>query len=167
MHEEHAIEEYSKLSGNRVKPAGLFLFPCGFLGSTPDGIMERNASQEGNCGALEVKCPWKYRNATISEIIEAELKGKESVKSFYLTKEGSLNPAHNYWHQVQAEIAALDVSWIHFDVWTTKDIKIVEVETCSCWIENNLPKLKDFYLNELDVIVLSELLTILDEKHLF
>ncbi len=72
MHKEHAIKEYTKLTGNAVKPAGLFLFPCGFLGSTPDGIFDSNSSSNGNFGALEIKCPWKHRNATISEMIEAE-----------------------------------------------------------------------------------------------
>ena len=146
MHEEHAIKKYAELTGNNVTPCGLFLFPCGFLGSTPDGIVQSRTS--GN-GILEVKCPWKHRNATISEMMEMELKCKESLKGFFLTKEGSLNPEHNYWHQVQAEMFAADVNWGHFVVWTTMDLKVVEVTRCSSWMQNCIPKLKEFYLNEL------------------
>ena len=146
MHEEHAIKEYSKVTGNSVTPCGLFLFPCGFLGSTPDGIVQ---SRTFGKGVLEVKCPWKHRNATILEMVEVELKGKESVKGFFLTKEGSLNPEHNYWHQVQAEMVAADLTWCHFVVWTTKEMKVVEVQRCNSWMQKCLPKLKAFYLNEL------------------
>ena len=36
MHEGKAIQDYIKLTGNTVKPVGLVLLPCGFLGCSPD-----------------------------------------------------------------------------------------------------------------------------------
>jgi hypothetical protein len=138
-----------KATGNTVQNAGLYLFPCGYLGSTPDGIITSTSSELPGKGVLEVKCPWKHRNATINEMVQAELNDKESKKGFYLTKTLSLNNQHNYWHQVQAEMAATKTIWAHFVIWTTKDLKIILVKKNQEWMEQNLPKLKYFYLNEL------------------
>ena len=85
MHEAQAIQEYMEKTGNMAKPAGLHLFPCGFLGSSSDGIIEC-ASPQCDPGVLDSKCPWKYRNSTINEIIDTELNGKEEKERFYLTK---------------------------------------------------------------------------------
>jgi len=148
MHEAQAIQEYMEKTGNMVKPAGLHLFPCGFLGSSPDGIIEC-ASPQCDPGVLEIKCPWKYRNSTINEIIDTELNGKEEKDSFYLTKFIKMQKNHNYWHQVQAEIVAVNVSWAHFVIWTTKDIGIVRVERDLDWEKVSLPILEHFYINEL------------------
>lgn len=147
MHEELATNQYMETTGNIVENAGLFLFPCGYLGSTPDGIV----TSPSHCGkgVLEVKCPWKYRNATIHEMIQMELKDKDSVKGFYLTKSLSLNSKHNYWHQVQAEMAATNTMWAHFVIWTNKELKFIHVEKDSKWMEQNIPKLEEFYMNEL------------------
>ena len=131
MHEEHAIKEYSKVTGNSVTPCGLFLFPYEFLGSTPDGRVQSTTS--GN-GMVEVECPWKHENATILGMIEVELKGKESIIGFFLTKEGLLNPEHNYLHQVQTELDAADFTRGHFVIWTTMEMKVVEVKRYNSWM---------------------------------
>ena len=44
MHEEQAIKEFMQKTGNKVKPLGLNLLPCGFLCSSPDGFIELAAS---------------------------------------------------------------------------------------------------------------------------
>ena len=80
MHEDHAIQQYKEKAGNDVEKAGLCLFPCGYLGSTPDGII--NSTNVPDKGVLEVNCPWKYRNNTINEMVQAELGAKDST--FYL-----------------------------------------------------------------------------------
>ena len=148
MHEAQAIQDYMQKTGNKVKQAGLYLFPCGFLGSSPDGIIELAAAQNDH-GVLEIKCPWKYRNNTIEEILQIELGNKEEKDSFYLTKCKKLQTRHNFWQQVQAEIVAVNVSWAHFVVWTTKDICIITVEKDPEWEQKSLPVLKNFYINEL------------------
>ena len=66
MHEDHAIQQYIEKTGNDVQKAGLYLFPCGNLGSTLDGII--NSTNVPDKGMLEVKCPWKYRINTINEM---------------------------------------------------------------------------------------------------
>ena len=150
MHEEVATEKYKELTGNKVTPAGLFLFPCGYLGCSPDGIIyEDKEEASNNKGILEIKCPWKHRNSTLDEMIGAELKGKNEVKSFYLTAEKELNKNHQYWHQVQGEMVAACVSWAHFVVWTNVDCKILYVEKDPLWEETFVPILSAFYLNDL------------------
>ena len=147
MHEDHAIKQYMAETGNNVEKAGLYLFPCGYLGSTPDGIIiSLNFPEKG---VLEVKCPWKHRNLTISEMVKAELGVKDSVKGFYLDKNFTLNQEHNYWHQVQGEMAATNTQWAHFVVWTVKELKIILVQQDPKWVESNLSKLQYFYENEL------------------
>ena len=148
MHEQQALDQYKEITGNEVASTGLQLFTCGFLGSSPDGVIfdPKNRDQPG---ALEIKCPWKHRNATIDELLSTEMVSAAQFKKFYLTEAKTLNPAHNYWHQVQAEMVALDVLWAHFVVWTIKDMLIVHVSRDPEWQEQNVPLLSDFYLNQL------------------
>ncbi len=145
MYEDVAIKKYKEETGNAVTPIGLVLFSCGFLGSSPDGIIIEN----GEKGVLEVKCPWSHRNDKIDDFIASELKGKEERSDFYLTSSKKLNQGHGYWHQVQAEMVAVGVSWAHFVVWTTVDMLIVRVERDPEWESRYVPMLKMFYLEEL------------------
>ena len=146
MHEDTAIDSYIKLTGNRVDKIGLCLFECGFLGSTPDGVVHMT---NGENGVLEVKCPYKYRDCTIDEMIKLELNVKTTKKGFFLNADGNLNANHSYWHQVQAEIHSTKVTWADFVVWTLKDVKIVRVEKDEDWSSTNISKLTEFYLNVL------------------
>ena len=128
MHEKIALETYEKETGNKVQECGLFSFPCGFLESSPDGIsFSKRCAKEESKGVLESKCPWSHRNSRVTNMIHAELKGKDK-KSFFLTTTWELNRNHPYWDQVQGEIAATGVSWAHFVVWTTIDMQIINVE---------------------------------------
>ena len=147
MHKEKAIDQYKEHTGNSVSHTGLILFPCGFLGCSPDGIITCPLSNQH--GVLEVKCPWKHRNHSIEEMIQEELKGKDATNGFFLTHDGKLNENHHYFHQVQGEIAAANVNWAHFVIWTLKELKVIHVEKSSSWSEDNLPKLEAFYLKEL------------------
>ena len=150
VHEKQAIEQYKIITGNQVSDIGLVLFECGYLGSTPDGIVTQT-SERGSmeCGVLEVKCPFKYQNSTVDEMIQSELKEKMCSNSFYLTKLGQMNTNHPYWHQVQGEMAATNLEWANFALWTQKDFRISRIQKCNNWKIDHLPKLKHFYLNVL------------------
>ena len=54
VHEDSAIETYMAETKNRVEKIALCLFDCGFLGSTPDGII---FTTDDDKGVLEIKCP--------------------------------------------------------------------------------------------------------------
>ncbi len=70
----------------------------------------------------------KYRDHTIEEMLQAELKGKEANKGFCLTRSGSLNENHDYWHQVLGEFIPANTSWAHFAIWITKELKVIVVQ---------------------------------------
>ena len=74
--EKVAIDDYCKLKGNLVHPAGLFI--CrgyGYLGASPDGIV---VLKESLCkGLVEVKCPYSAKELT-------PLEAAKRIKSFPL-----------------------------------------------------------------------------------
>ena len=71
MHEETALAQYQVSTGNQVLQSGLQLFPCGYRGCSPDGIVIPQDCS-GNHGALEIKCPWKYRELTVEDLVLME-----------------------------------------------------------------------------------------------
>jgi len=78
MHEFKAVQDYIKLTGNTVKPVGLVLLLCGFLGCSPDGLIYTRGIVSNNDGVLEIKCPWKHCNHTIAEIMKKEVENKKN-----------------------------------------------------------------------------------------
>ena len=141
MHEFKAVQDYIKLTGNTVKPVGLVLLPCCFLGCSPDGLIYTRGIVSNNVGVLEIKCHWKHRNHTITEIMKEEVENK-TTSNFYLKRNGTLNENHNYWHQVQGEMISSNATWAHFVIWTTKEVKAIYVSQSTSWSETNIPKLR-------------------------
>ncbi|XP_021339515.1 uncharacterized protein LOC110440684, partial [Mizuhopecten yessoensis] len=67
-----------------------------FLGASPDG----KVCIDGECGILEVKCPYSARNLTISEACK-------DVTRFCLEMEGNvinLKKTHTYYAQIQGQL---------------------------------------------------------------
>ena len=69
-------------------------------------------------GVIEIKCPYKYRHVKIEEINDS---------TFYLLKTSDglkLNPNHEYFYQVQMQMAIIlcDVKYCDFVVWTMQGI---------------------------------------------
>ena len=147
MHERTALAQYQVATGNQVLQSGLQLFPCGYLGCSPDGIVIPQDCS-GNHGALEIKCPWKYRELTVKYMVLMEQE-KNSLKEFFLPEDPNCNPKHSYWHQVQGEITSVGATWAQFVVWTKKDLHVTLVLKDPNWESINIPKLSKFYLNVL------------------
>ena len=85
------------------------------LGASPDGRVDCACC---GSGVVEIKCPYKYRHVKIEEI-------KDST--FYLLKTSDglkLNPNHEYFYQVQMQMAIIlcDVKYCDFVVWTMQGI---------------------------------------------
>ena len=96
---------------------------CGYLGCRPNGIVTQTIKTDKViCGVFEVKCPFKYRNNTLNEMINLELKEKKFLASLYLTKPKELNTNYPYWHQIQGEMASTNLEWNDFVIWTKKHI---------------------------------------------
>ena len=66
-----------------------------------------------------------------------------------MTRREERNRDHIYCNQVQEEMAAADLQWADFVVWTLKEIQVVHMEEDPHWKDIHLPKLNHFQLNEL------------------
>uniref|UniRef100_V5GT43 YqaJ viral recombinase domain-containing protein n=1 Tax=Anoplophora glabripennis TaxID=217634 RepID=V5GT43_ANOGL len=62
QHEELGLDAFTLAMGLQVVPTGLWMDMCGFLGASPDGLVGDNA-------IIEVKCPFKYRNMSLSSAL--------------------------------------------------------------------------------------------------
>ncbi|KAH9372577.1 hypothetical protein HPB48_016477 [Haemaphysalis longicornis] len=70
-----------------------------FIAASPDGLVECSCCGRG---VLEIKCPYKHRNALVSDI---------SDKTFCLDENLNLKDTHEYMYQVQAEMECADVDY--------------------------------------------------------
>ncbi|KAJ8349317.1 hypothetical protein SKAU_G00244470 [Synaphobranchus kaupii] len=105
------------------KESGLWLSPSGILGASPDGLVGDNA-------LVEVKCPYRERDMTISAAAQSP--------GFCLKEEGGsyiLPEDHIYWHQVQGQLHIAGKDLCYFTVWTTKDAVIIAIPRCASWLE--------------------------------
>ena len=73
MYEDTALRLYMAKTGFRVEPTGLNLLPCEFMEATPDGILYP-PGMEHTRSALEIKCPYTYRDRTVPEMLKSKKK---------------------------------------------------------------------------------------------
>jgi len=137
--ELNAIAAYCNKRGYFVKPTGLWLFPCGRLGASPDGLVYDREDAQQPVGILEVKCPYYVRDR---HFMELKRSGKLPT---YITADFRLNREHDYYHQVQGELYATGATWCDFVMWTTKGCLIIRVYPNPLWVAECIPKLTAFY----------------------
>nr|XP_015929356.2 uncharacterized protein LOC107456093 [Parasteatoda tepidariorum] len=131
-----AFENATKLS---VESSGFWLHPSGLLGASPDGLIKVS---DGCLKLLEVKCPYTYRN----DVLQEKLKG---VRNYILCIENGvykINKSHDYYHQMQGQMAILNASSTYLVLWTLKSTIIFEVYKDDDW--NHLDMLVDFYVEK-------------------
>jgi hypothetical protein len=118
VHEATAIKEFQNEMKKKVIPTGLWLHSCGFLGASSDGIVEKDA-------IIEVKCPFKFREKTISE----ELKTDHSY-IVYLNSDDELqlNKKHEYYHQIQGNLPITGRKICYLFIWTPRENLMMVVE---------------------------------------
>jgi len=133
QNEENARQDYKvDMMKNHVDfevhTAGLLIsskYP--FLGATPDGIVSCSCC---GTGLLEVKCPFKYRDSNPSEINDT---------NFYLQIQpdgtASLNQAHDYYYQVQGQMAIWNKKYCDFVCWTTKGHVVSRIQYSEAFFE--------------------------------
>lgn len=142
--EVKAREQYSSqlTQGLAVYDSGFHLSQHhGFLGASPDGIIYDTES-DSTIGIIEIKCPYSIRDITVAE---ASMKS-----SFYCcideNNEIHLKKRHNYYFQVQGQLAILNREWCDFIVWTLKGISVERILfDGDFWFRHCLPSLKSFY----------------------
>lgn len=102
----------------KVHDTGFFINPSvPFLGASPDGLVSCDC-----CGVsvLEIKCPFCVKSDML-----------DSVKGFYLEKEGegklTLNGNHQYSYQVQTQLGVCNLESAYFVVWREKDLHVEHI----------------------------------------
>ena len=129
-----------------VKESGLIVnkdYP--HLKTSPDGIVECMCCHCGkNKGLLEIKCPYKYRN-------ETPLKAAENSDFCCVLANGKLKlkTSHNYFYQVQGQMAIAGMSWCDFYVWTLKGTSIERIYFDKDFWESVVEKLNVFYFDNI------------------
>lgn len=139
QNEADAITQFQNHTGHNIQPCGLFLHTCGFLGASPDGIVNDN-------GLLEVKCPFRARNQLLEELAKND-------KTFFLGFSDNfyLKFDHDYYHQVQGQLYICDKEICYFFVWSPAQSILLEIPKDPAW-ENNLDLLMKFYVDNLKQI---------------
>ncbi|KAL5493187.1 hypothetical protein EMCRGX_G014326 [Ephydatia muelleri] len=90
---------------------------------------------------LEIKCPFKYRNSQPASIED---------ESFYLHKVGSevtLDKKHDYYYQVQGQMAIWKKPYCYFICWTTKELIITRIQADGNFFEELRPVFEFFLQN--------------------
>ena len=96
--------------------------------------------KEATFGIGEVKCPFSKKDFTIEEASED--------KQFFLQNTNGkiqLKKTHNYFYQIQACMASLNVSLCDFVVFTNVDLFIERVYFDKEFWQKTVPELSSFY----------------------
>ena len=142
-HEAEAIDQYAKRMKVVVKPTGLWLFPNGVMGATPDALVFKAANDKVPVGIREVKCPYSIRNYPVGSFMEWHRHLK------YPDCTGDLKRGTPYWHQVQGQMHAVNVEWCHFFIWTPHDCLTTQVEKDKYWLKEYFFPMEQFFKNPL------------------
>jgi len=108
-------------------------------GASPDGLVECSCC---GMGVLEVKCPFKYRYQ--SPVMAAK------DTDFYLNEVGhelQLKKNHNYYFQVQGQLAISGRKFCDFVVWTLQGYSVERICFDPQLWQDMSQKLQSFYLN--------------------
>lgn len=117
-HEAGALIEFQMETGLQVKPA-IFLAHEDWLGASPDGWVSDG-------GLVEVKCPYGLRN--------------DPAPTFKTPDEQP-----HYFAQMQVQMLVARVKWCHFFQWSPHGTSLHRIEYDQGWIDENLPKLRQFH----------------------
>lgn len=131
-YEAVALEQFEKKNGQKTLKCGLFVnheFP--YLGASPDSVIDSDT-------VVEVKCPFKAKNETVSP---------QTVPYLKLDSDGhlTLSRTHSYFYQVQGQMFCSGRKQCLFLVYTTKDLKAVNVSLDEEFVQSMVASLKHFF----------------------
>lgn len=149
--EECAIKEYVSYQHDHghqhlmVTPSGVVINPIyPFLGASPDGAVYDPSNPNEPYGFLEVKCPYTAKTLTPTEACDLSGFCCRLSSSGHL----ELRESHQYYAQVQGQMAVGERPWCDFVVYTPKGINVQRIPfSQSYWKDKLLPKLTSFYDN--------------------
>ncbi|KAJ7324699.1 hypothetical protein JRQ81_017719 [Phrynocephalus forsythii] len=144
--EKKAVRAYEALKSSKgersvkVDDCGLFVDKNKtWLAASPDGVV-REAGTGKEIGLVEVKCPYKHRDKTVTEACKD--------KTFCLEKTGdsyALKKTHPYYTQVQCQMGVSGHKKADLVVYTNKETAIAPVDFDPHFWEQTVPKLEKFY----------------------
>lgn len=144
--EKKAVEAYEAIKSSKsrepvtVKGCGIYIDKKKtWLAASPDGILQDPRTGK-DLAVLEVKCPYKHRNNTVTDACKD--------KNFCLEKEGGsymLKKDHPYYTQVQCQMGVTGLKKADFVVHTTKETAIAPVDFDPQFWDATVPKLEKFY----------------------
>ena len=146
--EPKALQEYVK---NQLSTGHTDLVTCSagfvvseehpFLGASPDAYVF-DPSSPNQFGLVEVKCPYKYRDLHPEDAAQQT----DFCCKLSADKVVELKRKHQYFAQVQGQLAITERKWCDFVIYTKKGVSIERIEYDSEFWENQLlPKLITFY----------------------
>ena len=141
-YEAVAIEKYEQLYKLTTNECGLFIsttYP--FLAASPDRL-------EGDDIVVEVKCPYVARDMDIT-----------SVTVPYLESYGdalTLKKNHDYYYQIQGQLLCTGRSKARLVVFSTRDIKVIDISYDALFVKAMTEKLEAFYMNHFRSAVLNK-----------
>ena len=120
-----------------------------FLGASSDG----RVLESGDEGVLEIKCPFSIngipiRNMEISDIMNL---GDRSFCLVQGANHPTLRHDHDYYAQVQGEMAVMGLPWCDFVVWTNAKSDNIFVERImfdADFVTEMMPQLVKFYVEK-------------------
>jgi len=116
--EAGALVEYQMETLHTVEPVGFVTYED-WLGASPDGLV-------GKAGLVEIKCPYSLR-AEPSPVFK------------------TLEEQPHYMAQVQVQLYVTGREWCHFFQWAPHGTKMEVVYRDEDWLNENLPRLRQFY----------------------
>ena len=143
QHETDALQSYqmSLGSGLTVHEVGVFIGNSGFLGASPDGIVKDCSGHTVHL--VEVKCPYKARSKTVEEMYD-----DASFCCSLVNGKPTLRQDHDYYYQVQGQMAITGIHTCDFVVWTPLNFLVITlVFDEGFWKTQCYPSLKNFYFN--------------------
>ncbi|KAG5868358.1 hypothetical protein JTB14_012502 [Gonioctena quinquepunctata] len=132
------LKELGKTHHNiQSDPIGFFINPrFPYFGASPDGIVTCDC-----CGTstIEVKCPYCARFTGVTDLIEKD--------TYMIQRDGrlSLKEGHEYYYQVQMQLALTGLKTCHFIVWSKKDFAHCLVPFDEEFWNRESSKAKDFF----------------------
>ena len=107
-------------------------------------VTERECARQG---VLEVKILYTIDSVNVTNIHPCQLASNPKCYLEMVERKVQLKRNHNYYYQVQGELAILDVPWCDFVVWTKAGIFIERITLDKhLWNKVLLSKLSHFYV---------------------
>ena len=142
------IQIQSEIVGFQVAETGMWVnrrYPG--IGASPDGVLYDPLTCSE--GVLEIKCPHSLQTVDPNKFDEL-LTGKR-LAAFYLKRDDTvtLKKTHQYYYQIQLQMAVCEMQWGYFVVWTPCGLFYEKITYDSTLIAHMIPKLTDYHREHL------------------